>query len=443
MKIRKNRISAFCFFAALLCISEGCFGVSLDIDGAITLAVSRNRSVQIQELELGFAKANISYARSFFMPQVEAGFGYTYNDSVVMADETPGKRKDIRMFYGYKNDNQFSVNAAETIYNGGADIANYNEAKLQLKAQEETLRSTKLEIEYETKRLFYGVLLAVETKRISEQLVRQAQAHYEEVDANFKEGTASKFDVLQSRVQVSRVFPQLVNADNSIQLQTVELKKLLDIKLTEEVEISGALDTEYIDLKEEEFLSKAFANNPDIIAKLLGIKINKWAVEYAKAGWYPQITASFAYNYRSNDIGNMFNSRHDNWNMGVKASMNLFDGFETKAKVDMAKARYKEAKVSSDDVIDQVAVDIKNACLNMKEAKTVIDYEKESIDEAREALRLSEVRFNNGVGTNLDVFDSEVALAEVQQNLAQGVYDYIMAKAMLDKTIGLENTTLK
>ena len=54
-------------------------------------------------------------------------------------------------------------------------------------------------------------------------------------------------------------------------------------------------------------------------------------------------------------------------------------------------------------------------------------------------MRLSEVRYTNGVGINLDVFDAQVALAQVEQALAQGRYDYIMAHAQLDKTMGKEN----
>ncbi len=74
----------------------------------------------------------------------------------------------------------------------------------------------------------------------------------------------------------------------------------------------------------------------------------------------------------------------------------------------------------------------------MRKAQSVIDAQKDSIVEAKEALRLSEVRYNNGVGINLDVFDSQVALAQVEQNLAGAHYDYIMAKADLGRVMGRE-----
>jgi outer membrane protein TolC len=99
---------------------------------------------------------------------------------------------------------------------------------------------------------------------------------------------------------------------------------------------------------------------------------------------------------------------------------------------------YRQSIIQKADFTEQLAVDVKNACLNMKEAKAVIDAQKDSIIEAKEALRLSEVRFTNGVGINLDVLDAQVSLAQVEQYLAQGIYDYIMAKAALDQTMGRE-----
>lgn len=432
-------------FILLLTAAEAAYGEvqegfirSLAIKDAIMVAIMNNRSVQVQEEEIGFARADMLYAKSAFLPKVDAGFGYTYTDSLPPTSFYPPSKKDPGIYTGYQNDNSFTIAVNETIYNGGADIAALEQSKLNLKVQHETLRATKLEVEFETKRLFYGILLAYETKRIAEDLVVQARAHYEEVKAMFGQGTASKFDVLQSSVQVSRLIPQLVNANNAVELLMADFKKFLSLNIRDPLKIDGELTYKLVDIKEGEFLQYAYQHNPRMVLKLLGIDMDRWGIEFAKAGWLPQVTANAAYTYKSNDVGDMFNSRHDNWNVGVRASIMIFDGFATKAKVDEARARYAQARIKKDDFIDQIAVDVTTACLNLQEAKAIIDSQKDSIVEAKEALRLSEVRFNNGVGINLDVLDAQVALAQVEQSLAQGIYDYIMAKAQLDRTMGRE-----
>lgn len=416
------------------------FERTLALKDAMNLAIMNNLSVQIQEEEIQYARGNALYAKSLFLPQVNTGYGYTLNDAAAPLLPVANNRKDLSIFTGYKNDNLFNLSLDESVYNGGANIANLEQAKLGIKVQQETLRATKLEVEFETKRLFYGILLGYENLRIAKDLVDQAEAHYLETKAMFEQGTASKFDVLQSKVQVSRLIPQLVDAENAIELLMAEFKKLLDLNMREEIKIQGTLGYSLIEIKEDDFLQEAYQKQPEMILKLLGVDINKWAIEFAKSGWLPQVSANAGYTYRSNNVDNMFNPRHNLWNVGVKASIALFDGFATKAKVDEAKARYNQANLQKEDVIEQIAVDIRSACLNLKEAKAVIDSQKDVIVEAKEALRLAEVRFTNGVGINLDILDAQVSLAQVQQNLAQGIYDYLMAKAQLNRTIGRERS---
>lgn len=411
---------------------------NIDLKDSIETALMNNRQIKIQEEEISYARANILYAKSNFLPTVNLGYDYKYNDTVFYSKSLPDHRKDTRIYSGYKNNNQLFLNVTETVYNGGADIATLEEARVNLKAQQETLRAGRLEVEFETKRLFYGLLLAYETRRIAENLVHQAKAHYEDVKKMFNQGTASRFDVLQSKVQVSRQIPQLVNAESAIDIIKVEFKKLLVLNMKDSVEIKGKLAFDEINIDENSFLKEAYAHRPEMILKLLGIDIEKWAIEFARAGWLPQVTATGAYTYTGDNFAKLINDRHDNWNIGIRASVAVFDGFATKAKVDEAKAKYRQAVLSKEDYIDQIAVDVRNACLDMTKAKAIVDSQKDSVEEAREALRLSEVRFDNGVGINLDVLDAQVALAQVEQNLAQGIYDYIMAKAQLDRIMGKE-----
>jgi len=410
---------------------------TLTLKDSISTAMANNRSIQTQETQVDYARAGIMYAKSAFLPQASLSYGYTLNDAVPsLGGDQPGARKNPGVYYGFENNNLVTLSAKESVYNGGADIASLKQSRLNLKVQEETLRSAKLDVEFETKRLFFGLLLAYETLRIARDLVDQAEAHYEHTKDMFNQGSASKFDVLQSKVQVSKLMPQLINAQNAIDLIMADFKKLLVIKMSEPVAINGKLGYKLIEITEDAFLSEAHSRNPQMILKLLGIDINKWAIEYAKAPWFPQISTGANYTFQSDNASVMINPRQSLWNVGVTASVAFFDGFATKAKVDQAKAQYSKARLAKEDVSDQIAVDIKQACLNLKESKTIIDSQRESLVEAVEALRLANVRFDNGVGINLDVLDAQTSLAQVEQNLAQGIYDYLMAKAEVSKVMG-------
>jgi outer membrane protein TolC len=215
-----------------------------------------------------------------------------------------------------------------------------------------------------------------------------------------------------------------------------ELKKLLGLKLKDTITVDERLNYTLIDIKEEEFLKEAYLNQPEMMLKALGIDISKWSIEMAKAGWRPQVNAFGTYLYASNDVGDMINPRHRNWQTGVSVNMPIFDAWSSRAKVDEAKAKYRQAILEKGNVSDQIAVDIRRACLDLKQSSAIIDSQKDNIAEAKEALRIAIVSYDNGVGTNLDVLDSQTSLAQAEQTYCQGMYDYLMAEAYLDRTRG-------
>ena len=416
--------------------------LSLSLDDIIRMAIGNNRDIRIQEEEISFARASIKAAQSKFFPQANIGYGFTYNDAVYTTEALPNNRKDTRIFTGYKSNNQLTLSGSQMIYDGGASIANLKEARVQLKIQEETLIARKLDIEFEAKRLFYGLLLAYETMRINQNLVDQAQAHYENVRNRFEQGTSSRFDALQSKVQVSKLIPALVQAQNSIEVISNDLKKLLYLDMECNIKLREGFLYQPIDVNLEAFLNEAYKNSPQMHLKILGIDLQKWSIEFAKSGWYPNVNATGNYLYTSDRADDLVNPRHDNWNVGISANFSIFDGMSTLAKVKEARARYSQAVLSKENVIEQIAVDVRRGCLDLKESHAVILSQKDSLAEAKDALNISYIGYDNGVMINLDVIDAQTSLSQVEKNLAGGVYDYLMAKAFLDKVMGREYLSL-
>jgi len=411
--------------------------ITLTLEETVRIAYENNKNVQIQEKELQVARALILGARSNFLPKLDFYFGYTHNDAV--PDFPTGGKKDAGVYMGYENDNMIGINVTDDLYMGGANIAKYRQAKLNLEVQHETLRAKKLDVEFETKRLFYGLLLAHKTLKITQDLVDQAQWHYENVESKFEYGTSSRFDALQSRVHVSLLIPQLVEAENSVRIIGADLKKLLSMSQYTQVTLDGELACTPIEINEGEFLKEAYLGKPEMIIKSLGVDISSWAIKVARAEGMPKVNLDFGFGYRSNNWNNMFNYQHNMWSGGVRVSMPIFDGFLTRAKVQEAKAKYKQADLSKVDLIEQIAVDVKEVCLDLNQALAIIKSQEDNIFEAEEALKISEVAYASGVGINLDVLDAQVSLAQVRNNLVQGIYSYLMADAQLDRVRGIES----
>jgi len=420
-------LSAFFIFLPGFCQdSQPSPPTELTLTDAILIAFQNNKDIQMQEQEITIASANILGAKSAFLPQINLQGSYTYNDKVLSPN----------IFSGYKNDNLANIAFSESVYSGGANMANFNQAKLSLDVQQETLRAKKLDVEFDARRLYYGLLLAYETERIAKDTLDKGIAHYEDVRRMYEQGTASRFDMLQSGVQVSLLEPDVVKSGNEIDLLKAELNKLLARKVDYPIEAKEKLAYSFIKIEENEFLKVAYLERPEIKLKSLGVDIDKWGIAMAKSGYRPQVDFLAGYSYRSDNLGNMFNEKQRNWNAGISINFPIFEGFSTKAKVDAARARFAQAKIDKDNLIDQIAVEVRKACLNLQESEVIIKSQRDNVGQAREALRISEVSYVNGVAINLDVLDAQVSLAQIQKNLAAGIYDYLMAQAYLDRSIG-------
>jgi len=421
-------LSAFLIFSpAFSQDNQPAPGAELNLTDTILLAFKNNKDIQIQEKGIAIASADILEATSVFLPQINLEGAYTHNEKVL---------SPANIFSGFKNDNLLNLSLSQSVYSGGFNMANLNQAKLSLDAQKETLRAKKLDVEFDARRLYYGLLLAYETERIAKDALEQAIAHYEDVRRMYEQGTASRFDLLQSGVQVSLLEPEVVRAKNDIESLKADLNKLLSRNIDVPIATKEKLAYTITVIKEDEFLKTAYLERPEIKLKSLGIDIDKWGIQMARSGYRPQVDILAGYSYRSNNLGNMINESHKNWNAGISVNIPIFEGFSTKAKVDAAKARFAQAKLSKENLVDQIAVDVRKACLGLKESEAIIRSQKDNVGQAREALRIAEVSYANGVAINLDVLDAQVSLAQIQRNLASGIYDYLMAQAFLDRSVG-------
>ena len=409
---------------------------AFSINEAIQQAFANNKELQIAAKEVDIGRAQILGARSQLLPQARANAGYGYNSYVLNLGATSGAKKDSRILTGYVDDNTAGVSVDQVLYNGGANTTQLKQAKVNLKIQEQTLRARKQDLAFEVKRLYFGLLLALETERISQNLVNLAQSHYTDVQKKFDAGTVSKFDLLQSKVQVSKLTPELIRAQNAVELIVAEFKKVLGLGMDDKVSLKDKLVYSLGAVNEKETLKVALLSNPQMALQILGVDISQLGIDLAKAGNRPQVSTGAGTNFRSNDVGDMFNNRHNSWNANITVSLPVFDGFSSKAKVDEAKARYSQRLLSKEDLAEQIAVSVKQAALDLKKAEALINSQKDNIEQAKEALRIAQVRYDNGEGTNLDVLEAQVSLSQIEKFYSDGIFDYIMAQAYLGKILG-------
>jgi outer membrane protein TolC len=161
-------------------------------------------------------------------------------------------------------------------------------------------------------------------------------------------------------------------------------------------------------------------------------------ISIERANFFPTLSLVGSYQYQTQD--NTFAFRNYLWatslNVGLQVSFPLFDGFRTGARTEQAmidrdKIHYARLKAE-----EGLKIQLQAAELRMAEAKKRIAGQERNVGQAEKAVRIAQTRYKSGVGTQLELMDSEVAMTRARATRAQAIYDFLVAKAEWENASG-------
>ncbi|MGA9363118.1 MAG: TolC family protein [Bacteroidota bacterium] len=415
----------------------------LTLEQAISLALERNRDVLIAEQDRYKADAQIGEAKSGAFPQVSFSGQYERNvkPSVLFlppgsAFNTTGSVMTIKL--GSDNSYTAGLQLSQTLFSPklrtAIDIAEDYQEFTQ-KSYEGTTQDVVLGV----KRAFYAVMLAQRLVDVSREGLEVAKANYENVRSLYNHGAAAEYDFLRAEVQVASTEPMLIQAENNLELAKNALKNLLAVDLKQEIEVKG--DFIYAETPADlvqQANSAALEKNPTIRQLALQESILQKNIDIERADYFPTLSLFGSYQWQTQD--NSFRLRDYTWAqslvVGVQVSYSLFNGFRTSSRAEQASIDRQKVQYTRLKAEEGLSIQILQAQLNMEEAKKRIAAQEKSISQAEKALAIAQTRYKSGVGTQLELLDTEAALTRTQTNYAQAVYDFLIAKAEWERAVG-------
>ena len=327
------------------------------------------------------------------------------------------------------------VTISQLLYDGGAALASRRESRINEDAAYYTLRDT-IDILVENIRTqFYQIILDRALVQVQEESVNLLRSQLDDQQSRYEAGTVPQFNVLQAESQLQNQIPQLIAAQNNYRIAQVTLAKTLGIPadrqyVTDEpLPVVGSLDVMPIKYDLSEALVTARANRPSLKAQRSNILASVENVSVARAGWQPTVSASAGLEVEENPFSNNMRNTVNGWFFGVTGSWNILDGGTTYGKVKSAKASLEESKVTYDDSVRQVELDVSTAVDNLRQAQETIVASKKAVDVSLESLRLANERLAAGTGTQLDVLNQQTQLTTARSNYFTAEDQYISAVA--------------
>ena len=399
--------------------------VDVDLDETVQRALANNRTI----------KRSIASRESAYwaLRQARRQMGPTVSWDTV-ANYAHGKAYDT---YPDFNHRIFTNTASVSmpIYAGNRYKEGRVQARYGLNTADLTLENSLQSVRLTATNYYFNILRCRNEIEVYEENVRTLQEHLNNVNAQFRAGTVAKADVLASEVRLANARQTLVTAQNDYDIAVATLSNFLLLPADTLLRPRDQLTYQKYNLNLANCTAFALENRPDVAASEYAIKQAESGVRAAKAGYRPSVNASVAKNLSGkNPFADTYS---EGWTAGVTATWNIFDNGVTAASVKAAEATLNQTQESAAELREAVQLEVQSAYLTLNAAEKNIATTRLAIASAEEDYKIAVVRYQAGVGTNLDVMDASDKLTQAKNNYYLALYTYNTAKASLDKAMGI------
>ncbi len=410
----------------------------LTLQQAIELAQRNNRSLQVSRLQLERSKAALrqSQAASFPTLSVQSNLSRSLSPN-------GGRNQNnaLSSLLGNNIDQSTISNAFSASATLSYDIFTSGQRPANIRAAERQLRSDELQVEINQEQLrldvagdYYNLQQGDESVRIQQSSVRNNEASLRDTQALERAGLGTRFDVLQSEVQLANSRQNLTNAIAQQQInrrqlaQRLSISPVIDLAAADPVDVAGAWN-----LSLEESIILALKNRAELEQQLVQREQAQQQRRAALAGLGPTVTAQAQ--YQLSDILDDNTPVGDGYAFQLGVTWNLYDGGASVAQAQQAEANIAIAEQNFADQSNQVRFSVEQGYANLLSSFENIGTTTRALGQAREALRLAKLRFQAGVGTSTETINAENALTNAEGNRVNAIIGYNRSLATLQRAV--------
>lgn len=306
----------------------------------------------------------------------------------------------------------------------------------------EKARSSRLEMVTQVKQAYYAVLLAKEAFDVYKSVYENAVDNFNNTEKKYNAQKASELDLLRAKANVANAVPNVYNAESSVILALWQLKAVMGMDLDRKIDVAGVLD----DYSKEMFRDVHENEDPSLennsTMRQLAIQAEQLAstVRLQKAAYLPSLGVAFSYSMIA--MTNDFKFSQYQWSpysyVGLSLSIPIFSGGKRLNEVRQAKVQAAELDLQRVDTERQLRIAIRQYLNTMETNMNSYYSAAEAVGLAQKAYDIATKSFNVGKSTLTDLNDAQLTLTQARLSQSQAVYNFVVAKSNLEKTIGCD-----
>jgi outer membrane protein len=420
----------------------------LTLDESILYAIENNVTTKNARLEILISKATVKETMSTGLPQVNGSFNLDYNPKipvVFLPNQPPfgdptNPSDVIPARFGVSYSSGLGVNFSQMIFDGSFFVG-LRAAQTLKELTNFDLSKAENDVIENVKKAYFGVL-------VNQERIRLAQANLSRIDTLLKEtkalneaGFAEKIDVSRIQVQRNNTYTQLERSRTAWEVSKEILKLQMGMPIQVDILITETLselnpEEEILQLLVEESQSRVELDQLNTQLELTQLDLKNNTVQYMP-------TIDLVGNMRRSGAGNELNTVYDNDNwfgsslVGVSMNIPIFDGLSKSARIQKNRVQINQIENQRLFLNDSFKNEIFTAKANLKNDLNILEVQQENLSLANEVYQIARVKYQEGVGSNLEVVQADSDLISAEINYLAALYDGLISKVNLEKALGL------
>lgn len=400
---------------------------SVTLDQAIEMALQVQPAMVQARGQLTSAAASQRQAVGNWLPNINAGSGYSANSTTRFDENTQ------RTVVGSSESYSANLSGSIVVFDGLSRLYDNKAANADATAAQATVVNQRFQVTLQTKQAFFNALAAEELVRVSETRIDRAQEQLKVAKEKLAAGTATRSDTLRSAVEVGNAQLQRLTAETQLATAEANLARLIgvegSVKAIREDRLLAVTEIDTTTLRAEALAQSPAVYQADAQAQAAQAQFN------ASFGQYlPRITASYSRSW----AGSEFFDWNASWSARISASWPLFNGFTRELNRTRSAVARDNARAQAEDTRRQVNAQLTQQLAGLAAAQARLEIAVASRAASDEDLRVQQERYRLGAATILDVLTSQINLDQAEVDVIQARLDYLVAKAQIEAIVGRE-----
>jgi len=347
-----------------------------------------------------------------------------------------------RVGFGARNQYQFAANGSLTLWSGGRLQAQSRAATSGRRSADIELTAQRAQLVLDVTQAYFDAVLASRLTAIAESSLVQTEGTLRQTRLAREVGNQSEFELLRAQVTRDNQIPQLLQRRTDYDLALMRLKQLLNLPYGEDIRLTTGIGDDSGDAEQRAIAATpAAGTESDTSASSRApvrqleeaLRAQEAQEVIARSQWLPTISLSSAYSRVAFGAGGIpsWGNWLNNWTVSLGASFPIFNGGRIRGEQLVARAGAAESRARLDQTRELAALDARQTMAQLQQAEAALRASSGTTQQAARAYTIADVRYREGISTQLELSESRLLLEQARANRAVAARNLQVARMRL------------